>query len=232
MNLGRAFTYATDDPSWQQKVIYTLVIGVIPIVDLAVLGWAIDLIRNMLDGVEHPMPEWFDLSNMDQLVNQLIERWVTGLMVFIAAVIYHIPILLVNIVFGWITGLLFSGDSFGIIAIGTALSCCWSLIGAIYSAVIWLPLTVAISRYARTRKFSEFLQFGSNAQVALEHLSTLLVLVIFVFVYFFVLGIVMLIPCIGWLLGLLSVGLGAIVIGHLTGQAARLIVGQGNAGAA
>ncbi len=221
MNLGRAFTYATDDPGWQNKVVYTLVIGIIPIVNLAVLGWAIDLIRNMLDDVEHPMPDWNDLGN------QFTERWITGLVVAIAAFVYNIPILVINGIFGGIFGLLFSGtEGFGFFTLSLALSCCQGLIGAIYAAVIWLPLTTAVSRYARTRDFNEFLQIGQNLQSALEHFSTLILLVIFVFVYFFALTIVGLIPCIGWLLVLVSVGLSAIVLGHLMGQAALIITGQ------
>ncbi|MBN2472931.1 MAG: hypothetical protein JXN59_19570, partial [Anaerolineae bacterium] len=103
----------------------------------------------------------------------------------------------------------------------------FSLIAIVYAAIVWMPLSIGMIRYSRTRQFSAYTDFARNIALAREHLSTLVVLAVFVFVVGLVLGIVTSIPCVGWLVGLVSVGINAIVTGHLTGQAAVLITQAG-----
>ena len=221
MDLARAFSYAFEDEDWQSKVPITLVIGIIPIVNLAVLGWGLDLVRNMLDGVRNPMPDWSDLGT------QFSERWVAGLIAGIGWFIYYIPWLIVSVILNTISGAIFRGaDNLGFLSISLGISCLVSLLGIIYAAAVWLPFSVGLMRYARTREFNHFLQFGRNLNIAMENLSTLLVLGIFMFVYGILLGIIGLIPCIGWLLVLFSIPISAIVQGHLVGQAAQEIAAK------
>jgi hypothetical protein len=205
MDIARAFTYVTEDENWQNKVLLTLIIGVIPIVNLAAVGWMLDLIRNMLSGAPYPMPDWDDLSS------QFVDRWVAGLMTALAGLLYIIPLIVINIVIG-IGG--------AIIDAPRLVGLCTSLLGVIYFAVIWMPLSIAMMRYSSTRDFSHYLQFTRNIQLVQEHMSVLIVLAVVVFVIGFILGLIGNIPCIGWLITLFSVGVNAIVVGHLTGQAA------------
>ncbi|GAB4575578.1 MAG: hypothetical protein Kow0077_27770 [Anaerolineae bacterium] len=204
MDIAKAFTYVTEDENWQNKVIITLVLGLIPVVNLAVVGWMLDLIRNMLDGVAHPMPDWDDLGG------QITDRFIAGLMTVIAVVIYMIPFLVLAVCFGALVAISDSGF----------LQIIFSILTAIYVALIWMPLSIGMMRYSRTRQFSAYTDLSRNINLAREHLSTLIVLAVFVFVVGIVLGIIGSIPCIGWLINLLSVGVNAIVTGHLTGQAA------------
>jgi len=202
--IARAFTYVTEDENWQNKTIITLIIGVIPVVNLAAAGWMLDLISNMLDGQERPMPDWNDLGA------QFVDRWSRGLMVAIAALIYLIPLIVVAICLSILIAAL---DS-------SAMNALMSLVSSIYVALMWLPLSIGMMRYARTRDFSHFLQFSHNIALAREHLSTLVVLAVYIFVVGVVISILGRIPCIGWLISLLAMGINVIVVGHLTGQAA------------
>ncbi len=204
MDIAKAFTYFQEDENWQNKVIITLVLGLIPIVNLAVIGWMLDLIRNMLDGQERPMPDW------DNLGGQIGDRLMAGLMTVIAGVIYMAPLIVFAICFGIVMA---AADS-------RFLSFLFSLIALAYAAIAWMPLSVGMMRYARTRNFSAFTDFARNIRLAREHLSTLIVLAVFVFVVGVILSIVGNIACVGWLVSLLAVGLNAIITGHLTGQAA------------
>lgn len=215
MDIARAFTYVTEDENWQNKVIITLILGLIPIVNLAVIGWMLDLIRNMLDGYEKPMPDWDDLGS------QIVDRIVAGLMTAIAGFIYMLPLLVFAICFGIVIATTESGFFnliFGLVAIA-------------YGALAWMPISIGMMRYSRTRNFSHYMAFSRNISLAREHLSTLIVLAVFVFAVGIVLGIIGNIPCIGWLFGLLSVGINAIVVGHLTGQAAVQIANDSSGAA-
>lgn len=204
MDIARAFTYVTEDENWQNKTVITLVIGVIPLINLAAIGWMLDLINNMLDGQQKPMPDWDDLSN------QFVDRWSRGLMVAIAAVIYIIPLIVIAICLGILVAALGGG----------LLRVLISLVATAYVALMWLPLSIGMMRYARTRDFNHFLQFGRNISLAQEHLSTLIVLAVFVFIIGIVINILGNLPCIGWLISLAATGVSVIVVGHLTGQAA------------
>lgn len=212
MDIARAFTYITEDENWQNKVVVTIVLGLIPIVNLAVVGWMLDLIRNMLDGHEKPMPDW------DNLGSQIGERIMAGLMTAIAGFIYMLPLIAFSICFGITMAALDSGF----------VGLLFSLIAIAYAAVMWMPLSIGMMRYSRTRDFSAYTDFARNIALAREHLSTLVVLAAFVFVVGLILGIVTGIPCIGWLVGLAAVGINAIITGHLTGQAAVLITQAGS----
>lgn len=218
MDLGRAVNYAFEDEQGTNKGLITVVIGLIPIINFAALGWALDLVRNMIDGAARPMPDWDDIGN------QFVERWVSGLMVAIAAFIYYIPMIIINIILNAMLGGIFglgSGDSWGFfLGAGLIVSCITTLIGIAYQAVVWLPLSIGVMRYARTREFSNFFDIGRNINLALENLSTMLVLALYWIVYQVAIFIIGLIPCIGWLIVLVSFGINVIVLSHLLGQAA------------
>ncbi len=204
MDIAHAFTYVTEDENWQNKTIITLLVSVIPLINLAAIGWMLDLISNMLDGKKQPMPDWDDLGN------QFVDRWSRGLMVAIAAVIYIVPLIVVAICLGILVAALGSG----------LLRVLISLVATAYVALMWLPLSIGMMRYARTRDFNHFLQFSRNIALAQEHLSTLIVLAVFVFIVGIVINVLGNLPCIGWLISLAAIGVNTIVVGHLTGQAA------------
>ncbi len=205
MDIVRAFTYITDDEEWQSKVPITLILGIIPIINLVVIGWMLDLIRNMIDGAEKPMPDWQNLGE------NFVERWTAGLMTGIAALIYMIPSIVILMVLGALLAALRLGF-LSILITGVFMG--------VYAAVIWMPLSIGMMRYARTRDFNHYLQIGRNIALARENLATLITLAAFILVVSILFSLVSYIPCIGWLLSLVMVGVTAIVAGHLTGQAA------------
>jgi hypothetical protein len=205
VDIARAFTYVTEDENWQNKVVITLVVGFVPIINLAAIGWMLDLIRNMIDGQAHPLPDWDDIGN------QFVERWVAGLMTAIAVLLYAVPLIVISVCVGITLALV----DFGLLRF------VMSLIGIAYMAAAWMPMSIGMMRYARTRDFSHYLQFANNINVVQQHMATMIVLAVYVFVVGFVINVLGNLDCIGWIFSLLSVGINAIVIGHLTGQAAQ-----------
>jgi hypothetical protein len=102
MDFGKAFVFMFQDPNWLRKllvgtllvlagIVFSVVlIGIIPL--LMVLGWTQVTLRNVLDGQEHPMPEWHEWGDF----------LVRGLKLFVALLIWLLPIviLIVPIIMG------------------------------------------------------------------------------------------------------------------------------------
>ncbi len=70
MDIGRAFTFVGDDPKWVQKLLIggglfllgyltSIILIGIPIF-LIVLGYLVQVTRNVIGGQDRPLPEWND----------------------------------------------------------------------------------------------------------------------------------------------------------------------------
>ncbi|PWH20913.1 MAG: hypothetical protein DDG58_00470, partial [Ardenticatenia bacterium] len=84
MDIGIAFSYMFQDRDWLKKILIGGVISLIPIVNFAALGYVVQLVRNVRDGQDLPLPEW----------DQFGEYFVSGLYLFLVYVVYAIPIIL------------------------------------------------------------------------------------------------------------------------------------------
>jgi len=70
MDFGKAFTFMFDDPDWVRKLGIGVVVGLVatllsPILiglipAIMILGYLLDVLRNVNNGREHPLPEWED----------------------------------------------------------------------------------------------------------------------------------------------------------------------------
>ena len=70
MDYGKAFTFMFDDPDWVRKLGIGVVVGLVatllsPILiglvpAIMILGYCLDVLRNVNNGREHPLPEWED----------------------------------------------------------------------------------------------------------------------------------------------------------------------------
>lgn len=95
MDIGRAFSFTFQDSAWIRKILILAVLVFIPIIGwLLIGGYILRLLKNVIDGVPHPLPEW--------------DNWggdlAGGLKVFVVGLLWGIPL--------WIlSGLLQIGDS-------------------------------------------------------------------------------------------------------------------------
>ncbi len=222
MDLPRAFTYPFEDEEWTNKLPITLILGVIPIVNLTVLGWALDLIRNMLAGSPRPMPAWDGET--------LVDRFVAGLTAAVAMILHYLPIIVIICPLAILQGVLAAGSGGGLI--NTAFDLCIRLVTLLYTAAVWLPLAVGVIRFARTRDFNVFLQIGQNLSLANQHFATFIVLALYMFAASLVISLLGLIPCVGWLLTLLAFSVNLVIQAHLIGQAGVDVMNRTQRGAA
>jgi len=84
----KPLSFVFEDPRWIEKVLFgaLFTLGAVVIVGIFfVYGYLARLVRNVVDGVQHPLPEWTDLGDM----------FGEGAMLFVASLIYAAPIIFV-----------------------------------------------------------------------------------------------------------------------------------------
>jgi hypothetical protein len=166
MDFGKSFVFMFQDPNWLRKlliatllvlagIVFSVVlIGFIPL--LIVLGWAQVTLRNVLDGREHPMPEWEDWG--DYLLH--------GVKLFVALLIWLLPliILMVPVIMG--SALIDNqqpGSAAGagggvLIACASCLMLLWGIFVALISPAIYIRLA-AFDRFSAAFEIGELWAF-------------------------------------------------------------------------
>lgn len=89
----KPFTFVFDDPRWMQKI---LIGGLFYLAGFLIIGWffvlgyCARLARNVMNGVEHPLPEWDDLGDF----------FAEGLRLVGVVIVYIFPIIVIAIMLG------------------------------------------------------------------------------------------------------------------------------------
>ncbi|MBZ0290118.1 MAG: DUF4013 domain-containing protein [Anaerolineae bacterium] len=218
MEIGRAFSYAFDDKEWTSKLAILAAIALISAITTPLLvglvGWAIvlgyyvDLVRNLRDGHPTPLPRW---DRYDEKIAQ-------GSSVLTAGFVYAIPNLFVGCCIATTSS--FWQDNFTGSFIGFGTICCLTPIILVYNLVTWPMLALGVARYAEERNIGVFFQFGDLFDTLRRNLTPTLQWMLFTFVANFVIGIVAAVPCIGWAV---APALALPIQGYLTAALAGLI---------
>lgn len=134
----KPFTYVFDDPRWVNKV---LIGGLFVLASFFIIGaffvfgYLARLVRNVINGVQHPLPEWDDLG----------EYFSEGLKLFAVALVYAIPLIVVvcvAVVPAVIIGMgANASDNEALRSMaGMSASCIWCLMFPLSLAMaVWMP---------------------------------------------------------------------------------------------
>ena len=90
MDIERSIKYVFEDEEWLPKMLIGSIVNLVPIVNLAAMGYGLEAAKNAIDGQETPLPEWSDFGG----------QFVKGLMAAIGALIYFLPMILLSCVLG------------------------------------------------------------------------------------------------------------------------------------
>src|SRR5258707_14055505 len=141
----RPFTYVFDDPRWVPKILLggVFCLAAMFLVGIFFLyGYIARLARNVINGVQYPLPEWDDLG----------EYFSEGIKLFAVGLIYAIPVIaIVFIAVIPAAGLSATGSDNETLRQlgGMSASCVWCLMFPISVAMaLWLPaalLAVVVS---------------------------------------------------------------------------------------
>lgn len=220
MDIGRAFTYLFDDRDWlsQAALLAILTAASILLTPLligllgwaALLGYTVELVRNVRLGVRYPLPRWNDFSRFVSV----------GANVLVAAIVYSLP----NLVLGCVSSILAQNLGSGLIGstLTLSLSCCLFPILLVYNLVTLPMLALGLGRYSEDPRINVFFEFSFLFDTLRQHTDKLIqwwLAALVASLVFMVLGII---PVLGWIvLAALSVP----VWGMLTGQFALAILG-------
>jgi len=86
-DLGKAFSFMFDDPSWVMKVIIAALFMLLSLLGIGLfvlLGYFVELIQRVIRREQHPLPEWSDVG----------VKLVVGFKYFVVILVYTLPIIL------------------------------------------------------------------------------------------------------------------------------------------
>jgi hypothetical protein len=221
VDFARAFTYIFDDPQWTNKLIVLAIVTLLSIVLTPVLvgllgfaillGYEVELIRNVRMGDPRPLPRWDDYSRFLSL----------GVGALTGLIVYNLP----NVIIGCV-GIIVAANA-GNTNLGgglmVALSCCLLPLILIFNLAIQPIFTLALGRYSDDPRTSVFFEFGSLIALARQRSDAVIQWALATIIAGLILGAVGAIPCLGWIA---TAALGIPVTGSLAGQLAAATMGK------
>jgi len=174
-DFGRPFTFVFEDPEWVQKILLggVFVLASVGIVGIFfVYGYVARLVRNVIAGMQYPLPAWDDLG----------EYFVEGLRLFAVAIVYVIPIILLVMMFMLPSIAMEVTDNEMFRNTGALMtSCVWCLMFPLSLAMgVWLPgallMAVVDRRFGAAFEFGRIWQFirGNAGNYALAFVTRII----------------------------------------------------------
>ncbi len=157
MDIGRSFTYVTEDQDWIKKVLLGGVIMLIPIVGpFFALGYIFETMKNVIAGREVPLPE------IDDFGGKLVE----GLKLWVISLVYALPLILFSVCAqaGNMVPVLAESVDQDVMEVLVPLTigvsaCCGCLI-LLYSILLGLIMPFVWGKYAESGEFGAAFQFS------------------------------------------------------------------------
>ena len=231
VDIKRALTCAFEDPDWLDRVGLGTLISLVPILNLASLGYKVELSRRVMRGESRPLPTW------DELGKKLVD----GLLWFIALLIYQIPaaLLMAGPLALVVPAFLMPREQLPVALVVAILV--WVLVGGlgllVELAVLFFYPAIYL-QYVRRGDFTACFDWPAIMELVRRHtnpyitvvLGSLLATVIYTVGISVAGTVAYAVPCFGWIIEMVLLGVGMFwwytVIGHLVGQLAALVQGE------
>ncbi len=220
MDVGKSLTFVFDDPEWVTKVLIGGLVILLSGLLLPVLliglglvfilnGYMIDVVRNVMDGVEHPMPRWEEWG-----------KWFNvGIKLFVIELVWAIP----SIFFALLTlvgNALADNSGSGLALLGTLFAVGSSLLQLVWGVVLLLVLPAVIVHFAETEKIAAGFDFGYISDFVQKNLVNIIIAAVVLVVAGILASIVGVILCVVGLL--FTLFWAQMVEAHLYGQLGKI----------
>lgn len=229
IDIGKSFSHVFEDPDWGTKAILGSLIGIVPILNFTLMGYEVQVAKNVSKGDPHPMPTWDGFG----------DYFMNGLWLGLARIVYGLPVLILMapLFFIFIMPImlaLIAGDSRDADRVmGMGLSIwflvmgCSFLLAMLYSLLLGAIYPAITANYVRHGTFAACFDLKEIFAFIRRNFNNYLMVwvaglgagLVFVAVYM----VVSFIPCIGSLLSLPLAAAGTfyiyMVTGHALGQA-------------
>jgi len=185
MDIGKSFGFVFEDKKWIEKILIGGVLMFVPILgSILLLGYGIQLVRNVRNLDPEPLPEWDDWGKM------LSE----GFKLFIVHFLWSLPLIILSILV--VIPLALAGDSDTGNAIASLFTLCFSCFAVIFAIVVWLATPGITIKFAETGEISDGLKFGEILSFTKEHLGQIVVVVIVSWLVYLLAGLLGSLLCI------------------------------------
>lgn len=211
MDIAKSFTYVFDDEEWVSKLLIAAVISlvspfVLGIPYLLILGYTVEIVRNVRRGEPRPLPKWDNLG----------DKFRDGLMLFIAFLVYSLPILIILCPF--IVIAIATGDSQSAQDTLGILWACFACLVFLWGIVVALVTPALYVRLAETGELGALFRFGDIFSFTVNNIGSVIVAIVVGWVASLLASIVGLVLCgIGLIV---TTPWATLVIAHLYAQVA------------
>ena len=189
MDYGKIIKFPMQDKDWVMKIIIGGILTIIPIVNFISFGYMFKVMKNSINKTPG-MPEWKGFTDL----------FVKGLILFVIELVFLIiPIIIFGAVAGFSALSAVTGgvsDPLGfVLAILPAL-----FIGGILILIIGFILPMAIAMYAKSDKIGDAFKISESLNRIKSIFGEYLISYIIIVIFGIILGLIGLIPIIGWIL--------------------------------
>jgi hypothetical protein len=208
MDIGASFGYMFQDEDWIKKIAIGGIVGLIPIVNFAAIGYMIQVLRNVRAGQVLPLPEW----------DQFGQYFMDGLWIFLIALVWSIPALLVACLQGIGSAAIANANSDQMVSTYGIISVCFSCLIGLWSLVVAIFIPAILVRFAEVGDFMAGFRFSELFSFISTNVGNYVIVLILMLVASFIasLGVIL---CV---IGVIFTQFWAyLVSGHLLGQLAN-----------
>lgn len=225
MQIGKAFSFPFEDKAWFTKLLLGGIISIVPILSFAWVGYMVQIAKNVIDGKAEVLPDWGD---------DFGRKFIDGLIVTVAYLIYALPALLVICVMSGlylVPVMVSSGEGSedlltGLLATSSVVSICLICLVAIYALVLTILYPGILAHFAEKRTFASCFELGQVYRTVSAHGSSYFMVVLMVIVISLVSGLVLgaVYGALGWtvciplVVSMFATAYVGAVTGHLVGQ--------------
>lgn len=185
-NLQQNLVYMFKDTNWLSKILVGALVSLVPILNFAAYGYAVQTTRNIRDDEATPLPGWS--GSIGKFFGE-------GLKLFVIGLLYSIPIGILSV----ILIPLFASDSGAAKALGVLIALVELLL--VLLLIFWFQGVIV--NFANVGTIGSGFQFGKIWAIISQNMGRMLVTVGVAFLagilVSIVSGILGIIPCIGWI---------------------------------
>jgi hypothetical protein len=190
MDIGRSFSYVTEDENWVTKILLGGLISLIPFVGQFYLaGYALETLKNVIAGREVPLPE---------VTEDFGGKLIRGLLLSVITFIYFLPITLISTCSGVassvFTNMAQNSDTAN--AGLTTFAACLGCISFVYGILVALVLPFVWSKYAETDQFADAFKLSEIFELLKNNIGEAIIVVLVSALAAIIAGIVGFVACI------------------------------------
>ncbi len=183
MDYGKSFSFVFDDEEWIQKLLIGGILALIPVVNLVVFGYGLQVLKNAALGEGKALPNWDDFA----------DYFMKGLLSILGAFVWALPIILLSMI-----GALFSVPVDRMTGYGTSPDWTWgwanlcfallSCLSALYGLFMAFVMPAAMTQYAVSGEFAAFFRFNELYKYIASNLGPYIVVLLLGAVAWFIAG--------------------------------------------